>query len=133
IRTDADIKTFLEFLISKVASAGDGGNFKMSVFNASVAVVNGVRTRGGLKTGKSCQGKYKALRKILAVIQHIKEHASGFTWVDGRGADINVGSASAWDTYVQQHPDAKPFRNKGWEHLELMEKLVPSQVRGAHV
>lgn len=73
------------------------------------------------------------LRKTYAVIEHIKLHASGFTWDDTRGACIDVASQSAWQTYVKQHPDAKPFRNKGWTHLARMEKLVPSQAKGTHV
>ncbi|KAJ7084117.1 hypothetical protein C8R44DRAFT_651662 [Mycena epipterygia] len=131
--TDADIIALLNYLFTQVAAAGDGGNFKMAIFTGAVPIVNAVRTRGGPKTRKSCHGKYKALRKIHDVIQHIKLHASGFTWDDTRSACIDVASKSAWETYVKQHPDAKPFRNKGWAHLSLMEKLVPSQAKGTHV
>ncbi|KAJ7478475.1 hypothetical protein FB451DRAFT_1365977 [Mycena latifolia] len=115
--TDPDIKFFLEFLIENIASVGDGGNFKMPIFTRAYPKVNEIRTLGGLKSAKSCHGKYASLRATFAVVDHIKNHASGFTWDPTYGANI----------------DAKPFRNKGWVWLEQMEKLVPSQAKGAHV
>ncbi|KAJ7504921.1 hypothetical protein B0H11DRAFT_1660568, partial [Mycena galericulata] len=135
IWTDADVIAFLDFLISKIASAGDGGNYKMTTFNAAKDVLNKIRTRGGLKTAKSCQGKYKALRKTFGIIENIRTNngSSGFTWTEAHGASIDVGTAAAWAEYVKQHPDAKPFRNKGWPFLSRMEQLVPSQAKGTHV
>ena len=149
--TDQDVVALLDILIRNMASAGDGGNFKMSVFNSASAELNKVITRGGHKTGKSCQNKYKSvrllwlfysfllicfilqLRKTLEAILHIKYQASGFTWDDERGADIDIASDAAWTTYVKQHPGAKPFRNKGWVHLAQMEQLAPSKARGCNV
>lgn len=62
IWTEPDVVAFLDFLISRASSAGDGGNFKMPVFKAAAPVVNAVRTRGGIKTAKSCHGKFKGVR-----------------------------------------------------------------------
>ncbi|KAJ6448294.1 hypothetical protein C8R45DRAFT_1115377 [Mycena sanguinolenta] len=133
IWTHADTVKFLDFLISKSSAAGDGGNFKMSTFNAAAKFLNETRERGGHKTGKGCSNKYKNLRSTLAVVEHLKYHASGFTYSDEKGADIDDASASAWDTYIVQHPDAKKFRNKGWPYMNQMEKLVPSKAKGTHV
>ncbi|KAJ7196953.1 hypothetical protein GGX14DRAFT_320748, partial [Mycena pura] len=131
--TDQDVVALLDILIRNMASAGDGGNFKMSVFNSAAAELNKVITRGGRKTGKSCQNKYKSLRKTLEAILHIKYQASGFTWDDEHGTGIDIASEAAWTTYVKQHPGAKPFRNKGWVHLAQMEQLAPSKARGCNV
>jgi hypothetical protein len=35
-------------------------------------------------------------------------------------------SVSSWDDYVKQHPEAKPFRNKGWNHFNKIMLLMPS-------
>ncbi|KAF7371621.1 hypothetical protein MVEN_00017600 [Mycena venus] len=131
--THEDIVKLLEYLISQIATSEGGGNFKMQIFTAAARILNEIRAKGGPKTGKGCQNKYKALRATHQVVDHIKNHASGFTYSDDHGADIGPASASAWDTYCIAHPDAKPFRNKGWPYLEQMEKLIPSQARGNHV
>ncbi|KAF7372652.1 Myb-DNA-bind-3 domain-containing protein [Mycena venus] len=131
--THEDIVKLLEYLISQIATSEGGGNFKMQIFTAAARILNEIRAKGGPKTGKGCQNKYKALRATHQVVDHIKNHASGFTYSDDHSADIGPASASAWDTYCIAHPDAKPFRNKGWLYLEQMEKLIPSQARGNHV
>ncbi|KAJ6580648.1 hypothetical protein B0H19DRAFT_1328687 [Mycena capillaripes] len=127
--TDADVLAFLDFLVSKISAAGEGGNFKMTTFNAAKDVMNKIRTRGGLKTAKSCHGKYKA------VIDALRNNTgtSGFTWTDEHGANIDAATAAAWDGYVKVYPDAKPFRNHGWPFLSRMDELVPSQAKGTHV
>ncbi|KAJ6574230.1 hypothetical protein B0H19DRAFT_1253958 [Mycena capillaripes] len=61
--TKADVTKFLDHLITEVASAGDGGNFKIKVFKDAADVVNAIRTVGGLHTKLGCKGKYAALRK----------------------------------------------------------------------
>ncbi|KAJ6549720.1 hypothetical protein B0H19DRAFT_951617 [Mycena capillaripes] len=131
--THGDVVAYLDFLITKVASAGEGGNFKMPVFNAAAKLMNSRRTSGGVKTGKGCQNKYTGLRKTLKVVDHLKNHASGFTYDDENGANIGIAEQNAWEVYVKVHRDAKPFRNKGWPYLAKMEQLVPSQAKGAHV
>ncbi|KAJ7898497.1 hypothetical protein B0H13DRAFT_2337430 [Mycena leptocephala] len=130
--THGDVVAYLDFLITKVASAGEGGNFKMPIFNAAAKLMNARRTSVGLKTGKGCQNKYTGLRKTLKVVDHLKNHASGFTYDDENGANIGIAEQNAWEVYVKVHRDAKPFRNKGWPYLAKMEQLVPSQAKGAH-
>lgn len=73
------------------------------------------------------------LRKTLKVVDHLKNHASGFTYDDENGANIGIAEQNAWEVYVKVHRDAKPFRTKGWPYLAKMEQLVPSQAKGAHV
>lgn len=71
-------------------------------------------------------------KRIYRVIQAIKE-VSGWHWDDETGASITVDTASSWDDYIKKHPAAKPFRNRGWVHLQRMTDIMPSTVSGSHV
>lgn len=39
----------------------------------------------------------------------------------------------AWSDFLRVHKDAKPFKNKGWAHLEKVSQLMPATVKGSHV
>ena len=71
-------------------------------------------------------------KRIYRVIQAIKE-VSGWHWDDETGASITVDTASSWDDYIKKHPAAKPFRNRGWVHLQRMTDIMPLTVSGSHV
>lgn len=58
---------------------------------------------------------------------------SGWTWDDTTGATINQDTASSWEDYVARHPDARPFRNRGWPHARNFEIIMPSSVSGTNV
>ncbi|KAJ7461180.1 hypothetical protein FB451DRAFT_1562992 [Mycena latifolia] len=129
--TFSDEDVLLVHLDKNKASA-DGAGFKMTIFNAAVTPVNKNLTRGGLKTAKSCQGKFTQLKRTFRVIQDIQKQ-SGFHWDNDTGASIDVASASAWGAYIKRAPEAKPFRNSGWGHLSRMEQLMPATAKGTHV
>ncbi|KAJ6614725.1 hypothetical protein B0H10DRAFT_1724848, partial [Mycena sp. CBHHK59/15] len=85
--THPDNKALLTFLVEHQAEAGDGGNFKLKTFRAAAAVVNLIRTKGGVKSFKSCSGKYAALRKEWHIVDHIK-NTSGYAWNDDTGVNV---------------------------------------------
>ena len=58
---------------------------------------------------------------------------SGWVWSDDTGASITLHSASSWDDYVKSHPEAKPFRNKGWQFFNKVSLIMPSTTVGANV
>jgi len=66
------------------------------------------------------------------VIRAIQE-VSGWVWDDETGASITPDTASSWEDYVKHHPEAKPFRNKGWPHFDQVSLLMPSLAVGANV
>ncbi|KAF8806056.1 hypothetical protein BYT27DRAFT_7224436 [Phlegmacium glaucopus] len=115
-----------------VAAAGDGASFKMVTFNAAAIVVDVIRTKGGPKTPKACQNKWAVLQKTFQAIQAIKGR-SGWTWSDETGASITPNMEDAWCNFLLVYKDAKPFKNKGWVHLEKMMSLMPATVKGTHV
>ncbi|KJA13258.1 hypothetical protein HYPSUDRAFT_121820, partial [Hypholoma sublateritium FD-334 SS-4] len=111
------------FLLSHKAEAGDGCNFKAATFQKAARDIAPLLVRGAAKTAKSCGNKYCAFRKIYRIICAIQA-VSGWAWDDETGASIDIYTASSWDEYVQVHPDAKPFRNKGWPHFRKMAMLM---------
>ncbi|GLB36664.1 hypothetical protein LshimejAT787_0309510 [Lyophyllum shimeji] len=124
---------FLDFLITQAAAAGDGGNFKMVTFTAASAVVDKACSKGSPKTAKAYQNKWNALRRAFRAIQAIKFSKSGWTWDDEHGANITLDMEDAWNAFIKVYKDAKPFKHKGWVHLEKMTQLMPATVKGTHV
>jgi hypothetical protein len=56
---EPDVKGLMEYLVDHLASAGDNGNFKAVTFRGAAEHVDKIRTRGGPKTSKSCEQKYR--------------------------------------------------------------------------
>ncbi|KAF8873649.1 hypothetical protein CPB84DRAFT_1967138 [Gymnopilus junonius] len=130
--TLADEKAFIDFLIQHASAAGDGANFKMVTFTAATAVVNEKRSAGAPKTGKACQNKWSILRMTFRAIQAIKAK-SGWTWTNDKGANITPDMEPEWLNFLKAHPRARPFKSKGWVHLEKMTQVMPATVKGAHI
>ncbi|KAI9061235.1 hypothetical protein FKP32DRAFT_1566339, partial [Trametes sanguinea] len=49
------------------------------------------------------------------------------------GADITDDTEEIWAAYVKSHPDASPFKNKGFVHYASMQPLMPSKAKGSNV
>jgi hypothetical protein len=122
----------VDFLVDNKAEAGDGGNFKKATFQRATTSIAPLHERGPVKTVKGCQNKWSSFRKLYRVIRAIQE-VSGWVWDDKTGASITPHTASSWEDYVKHHPEAKPFRNKGWCHFANVSLLMPSSAVGANV
>lgn len=72
------------------------------------------------------------MRRAWKVVCAIKM-VSGWTWDDTTGATITQDTASSWEDYVARHPEARPFRNRGWLHARNFEIIMPSSVSGVNV
>ncbi|KAF7346961.1 Myb-DNA-bind-3 domain-containing protein [Mycena venus] len=131
--THEDVVKFLDYLISQVATAGDGIHFQTKTYTAAARLLNESRVRGAAKTAKGCLNKFNGLRKTHQVIDHLVNHASGFTYSEKNGADIDDASEAAWASYLISHPDAKPFRNKGWPYFDKMEQLASPRTRTTRI
>lgn len=144
-----DERAYLAYLKQHFAEGGDGASFKMPTFNAAAVELEKIRTKGGKKVGKSCQNKwnlvrhtffsclephlyYFKLRRTFRAIQAIKS-MSGWVWSDARGADIHPEMEAEWAKFIKVHKEAKPFKNRGWVHLEVMTEIMPATLRGTYV
>lgn len=72
------------------------------------------------------------LRRTFRAIQAIINH-TGWNWCDEKGGNIQPDQATAWSSFCDTHKEAKPFRNRGWDHLERVSEIMPATVRGANV
>ncbi|KAF8992398.1 hypothetical protein BDQ17DRAFT_209154 [Cyathus striatus] len=132
IWVSAEEFVLIQYLYDHISEAGDNGSFKKPTFEAAAIDIAPFHMRGAVKTAKMCQNKYTTFRKVYRVVIAIKE-VSGWTWSDETGASITAETASTWDDYIARHPEAKPFRNRGWPYLHQFEALMPSATVGLNV
>jgi hypothetical protein len=130
--TAAEEIALLDYLNEHLAEAGDGANFKKATFTQAAIHIAPLLKHGPEKDFKACQNKWSALKKIYKIIVALQQ-VSGWHWSDEHGAGITVETASSWDAYVKAHPEAKPFRNKGYANFDKIASLMPSTTPGAHV
>lgn len=62
IWTTEDETRLVHFLLDHRAEAGDGANFKMTVWNAAADELSKHITKGGPKTAASCKSKWDRVR-----------------------------------------------------------------------
>jgi hypothetical protein len=60
--TQEDETALIDFLIAHKSEAGDGLNFKGSVWTAAAAHMQPVTTKGGPKNGDKCKAKWGRVR-----------------------------------------------------------------------
>ncbi|KIK75763.1 hypothetical protein PAXRUDRAFT_171791, partial [Paxillus rubicundulus Ve08.2h10] len=131
--TEEEETFFIDFLISEVASSGDGG-FKKITFQEAAKHLKAkfLQQVGGEKTAASCQSKFQGLKKSYNVVIDIR-NTSGFTWSDKNGAGIALKNNDVWDKYARKFPAVRLFKNKGFIHFHTMEQLMPSTGKGDYV
>ena len=59
--TDADELTLINFLLDHKAEAGEGGSFKLNIWNAAAVEMLKHTTKGGTKVAVKCKAKYVAV------------------------------------------------------------------------
>lgn len=121
--TSALINNFVEACVQvfQQNKSGDNG-FKTKEWNeiSAIFVESGVSY-----TKTQLQSKYHELKTKFMIMKKLKDN-SGFGWDE----DLKVPTAPAevWDAYIEKHPSAKQFRNKGLDQYELLEILFDGKV-----
>ncbi|KAK7034105.1 hypothetical protein R3P38DRAFT_3496352 [Favolaschia claudopus] len=127
-----DQENLLSYLVDHVADAGDGGNFRAATFRGAAIYMESSRTKGGPKTAKSCESKYRELRKLWKLVQII-QGISGWTWSDKHGVTVTPATQGTWDAFAAKNEKAKRFKNKGWPFYDKMIPLMPEKATGSNV
>ncbi|KAK7012395.1 hypothetical protein R3P38DRAFT_3209666 [Favolaschia claudopus] len=98
-----DLPNLLAFFSEQRARIGETGNWPQTVLNEAVVKTAsfGPPTKGGPKTDKAIDGKWKALRKLYDYILQVKQKtyigASGWTFTDEGGFNVNDDNRDAWN------------------------------------
>ncbi|KAJ7762921.1 hypothetical protein B0H16DRAFT_1883827 [Mycena metata] len=116
-----------------VTATGGSPNNEAAAYMAS----NWPPKKGGPKTAKSIETKFKALRKLHGYILQAKQKsypgASGWTYTDERGFNVTDDDREAWENFVKAHGHFKPFATSGWIHFNTLDEMSPSRARGRYV
>ncbi|KIL58958.1 hypothetical protein M378DRAFT_85731, partial [Amanita muscaria Koide BX008] len=123
--TMEDEKSLINFMKEHKSEAGDGWNFKKATWQAAAVELS----KRSPKTWSACKSKWQNLKATFEVVSRLANQ-SGFSWDHERGADIQPEGRLVWQEYVQKHPKAAPFRNRGWAHFDDFAIFAPSKARG---
>ncbi|KAF8804214.1 hypothetical protein BYT27DRAFT_7243939 [Phlegmacium glaucopus] len=125
--TNHEIESILQHFITKRSEIGDAGNFKKKTYtSAAEAILGQTRTWEQVKT------KWQGLKATYRAIQTYQD-TSGVHWDTPDDAEIGRGANVTTDAEAQKNHPMKPFRNRGWQWLRYMEKILPvAGATGAH-
>ncbi|KAF8575968.1 hypothetical protein K439DRAFT_1623202 [Ramaria rubella] len=88
----------INLLIDHKAEAGEGGNFKKSMWMVVAGVMVDQPSTGGLKTWEACRSRWIKLRKDYNLALQLKQNLSGFMFVDQEGVVVN--DESVWSEFA---------------------------------
>ncbi|KAJ3019578.1 hypothetical protein NUW54_g44 [Trametes sanguinea] len=132
--SEDDEKALINYLATKgKAAAADGANYRKPVWEAAARHLAKLPCKGAPKTWQVCKNKWSRLKKAYWAVFDLKNNASGMAYDDEKGADITDETEEIWVAYVKSHPDASPFKNKGFVYYASMQPLMPSKAKGSNV
>ncbi|KIM72885.1 hypothetical protein PILCRDRAFT_81557, partial [Piloderma croceum F 1598] len=121
-----DETAMINYLIDNRSCAGNGANFKDTIWSGVAAALESQRTEGGVKTAKKCKEKWQWLQTTVNTVTSIIS-SSSFSWDDKNSFDVSPEKQSLWDAYIAKHAAAKPFKKQGWPHYTAMAEIVPQK------
>jgi hypothetical protein len=62
--SDEEVTTLVNYLYENRAAAGDGGNFKQTIFNAVAVEIAPLLKQGAKKTGVMCKTKWASVKQV---------------------------------------------------------------------
>ncbi|KAG1876150.1 hypothetical protein C8R48DRAFT_553288, partial [Suillus tomentosus] len=138
---DVETVTLVDYLYDHRSEAEGAGNFKQQVLGSAAEFINNHEAlqsthAGPLKTAKSTRNKWTSLKNIFHAIEKYRNQ-TGVHWDNETGAGIEgTAAAAVWTSadFCQANNLMRPFRNRGWEHYEKMQTIIPlGGARGRHV
>ncbi|CDO68123.1 hypothetical protein BN946_scf185044.g31 [Trametes cinnabarina] len=86
-----------------------------------------------VQTIASLSGRLRHLKKAYWAIVVLENYGSGLTYDEEKGAGITEDMEEIWAAYIKSHPDASPFKNRGFVHYPSMQPLMPTKAKGSNV
>ncbi|KAG2115539.1 hypothetical protein BD769DRAFT_1673064 [Suillus cothurnatus] len=120
-----DKRKLVEYAVQHHAKGGDGMNFTKSFWvGATAEMATHPCPEGAPKTPEACQSKWTRIKKMYQVVNKIASHALGLSFHLELGANISEESEIMWADFIKHNPSAKPLRNKGWSHYEVLRGII---------
>ncbi|KAL5476604.1 hypothetical protein ACEPAI_3284 [Sanghuangporus weigelae] len=87
------------------------GIFQNDAWEEVAAAIKGseVVTGGAPKNLAHCKARWQRLKVEYRIVKHLR-HEPGFAWDEN--TQMVVASPETWDTYIENHKDAQPWRKK---------------------
>ncbi|CDO69914.1 hypothetical protein BN946_scf184884.g73 [Trametes cinnabarina] len=132
--TEEEEKILIDFLATDgKAAAADGANYRKPVWEAAARKLGALPCKGAPKTWQVCKNKWGRLKKAYWAIVVLENYGSGLTYNEEKGAGITEDMEEIWAAYIKSHPDASPFKNRGFVHYPSMQPLMPTKAKGSNV
>ncbi|KAL0567611.1 hypothetical protein V5O48_014376, partial [Marasmius crinis-equi] len=91
-----DVEKLLQELVKRHSRIGQGGNFKIAVFNEVAAMLHPPKF-GAQKTGKGCKDKYGTLKRDWEEVIKINSKSGWPSWDRHLGANITTERENNWN------------------------------------
>lgn len=132
---ELEVSALVDYFYQRRSEVGEGGNFRAKTYNAAGKHIASYLSQGPKKTARMCKMKWFSIMHLYTAIENYRDQP-GFHWDNDHGAGIEGdAAASVWSTYTQQEPNSvlRPYRNRGWEHYDKVQGIIPSNcARGTH-
>ncbi|KIO11979.1 hypothetical protein M404DRAFT_125364, partial [Pisolithus tinctorius Marx 270] len=125
--TDEEVATLVDYLHTNHSEWADTGNFRQMTYAKAAESICKLHRSSKIKDSKNVSIKWGSLKHTYNAIMTYRS-GSGKHWDNENGANIcGAADAEKWAKFVgvKQNVAMKPFHNKGWQYLPMMEDIFP--------
>ncbi|KIO01203.1 hypothetical protein M404DRAFT_106599, partial [Pisolithus tinctorius Marx 270] len=123
--TNEEVTALVNYLHTNCSEQADAGNFQQVTYAKAAESIRKLHRSGKIKDLKNVLIKWGLLKHTYNAIMTYHSR-SGEHWDNENGANIcGVADAEKWAKFVSQNVAMKPFCNKGWQYLPMMEDIFP--------
>ncbi|KIO07259.1 hypothetical protein M404DRAFT_96827, partial [Pisolithus tinctorius Marx 270] len=119
--TDEEAAALVNYLHTNHAEWADTGNFQQVTYAKAAESIHKLHRSSKIKDLKNVSIKWGSLKHTYNAIMTYCS-GSGKHWDNENGVNIcGAADAEKWAKFVS----VKPFHNKGWQYLPMMEDIFP--------
>ncbi|KIN93642.1 hypothetical protein M404DRAFT_170643, partial [Pisolithus tinctorius Marx 270] len=125
--TDEEVAALIDYLHTNRSERADAGNFRQATYAKAAESIRKLHRSGKIKDSKNVSIKWGSLKHTYNTIMTYRS-GSGEHWDNENGANIcGAADAEKWAKFVgvKRNAAMKPFCNKGWQYLLMMEDIFP--------
>ncbi|KIN93818.1 hypothetical protein M404DRAFT_170082, partial [Pisolithus tinctorius Marx 270] len=119
--TNEEVAALIDYLHTNHSERADAGNFQQATYAKAAESICKLHRSSKIKDSKNVSIKWGSLKHMYNAIMTYRS-GSGKHWDNENSANIcGVADAEKWAKFVAM----KPFHNKGWQYLPMMEDIFP--------